>query len=55
MNKLYYIWLRFGVKMKWVSPPYCATHDGNYSYMTKEEIEEWDNGGDPCHIAISVL
>ena len=55
MNKMYYIWLRIGVKMKWVSPPYCATHDGNYNYMTEEEVKEWDNGGDPCHLAISVL
>jgi hypothetical protein len=31
------------------------THQGNYDYMTEEERDEWDIGGDPCHIAISVL
>jgi hypothetical protein len=31
------------------------THDGGYDWMTEEEKEEWDAGGDPCHIAISVL
>lgn len=55
MNKLYYIWLNFGVKMGWISKPYCMTHDGNLDYMTEEEIDEWDNGGDPCHLTISVL
>jgi TPP-dependent pyruvate/acetoin dehydrogenase alpha subunit len=55
MNKLYYIWLRLGVRMKWISPPYCMTHDNNTKYMTEEEVEEWDSGGDPCHIAISVI
>jgi hypothetical protein len=31
------------------------THDGNYEYMTEEEREEWDEGGDPCHVVVSVL
>jgi len=31
------------------------THDGNYEYMTEEESKEWEEGGDPCHVAISVL
>jgi hypothetical protein len=31
------------------------THDGNYDWMTEEEKEEWDIGGDPCHLAISLL
>jgi hypothetical protein len=48
-------WLRLGVKMGWISKPYCMTHDGNYEYMTEEERKEWDEGGDPCHVAISIL
>ena len=42
-------WLLLGVKMGWISKPYCMTHDGNYEYMTEEEREEWDEGNDPCH------
>ena len=55
MNRFYYIWLRLGVKQGWISKPYCATHEGNYDYMNEEERNEWDEGGDPCHIAVSVL
>ena len=52
---MFNLWLNFGIKRGWISPPYCATHDGNYDYMTEEEREEWDAGGDPCHVSISVL
>ena len=55
MVLMFNLWLSFGIKKGWISPPYCATHDGNYDYMTEEEREEWDGGGDPCHVAISVL
>jgi hypothetical protein len=48
-------WLMFGVKRGWISKPYCATHDGTYDYMTEDELLEWNEGGDPCHVAISVL
>jgi hypothetical protein len=48
-------WLHLGIKMGWISKPYCMTHDGNYEYMTEEERKEWDDGGDPCHVAISIL
>jgi hypothetical protein len=40
-------WLQLGIKMGWISKPYCMTHDGNYEYMTEEERKEWDDGGDP--------
>ena len=30
-------WLYIGVKMGWISMPYCNTHDGGYEYMTEEE------------------
>jgi hypothetical protein len=52
---MYKYWLMFGIKRGWISPPYCATHDGNFEYMTEEELYEWNEGGDPCHVAISVL
>ena len=52
---MFRLWLRVGVKAGWISAPYCATHDGNYNYMTEEEAREWDEGGDPCHLTISLL
>jgi hypothetical protein len=52
---MYKYWLLFGMKRGWISPPYCSTHDGNFDYMTEEELYEWNEGHDPCHIAISVL
>lgn len=42
------IWLSNGIERGWVTPPYCNTHDGGYEYMGEEEVEEWDQGGDPC-------
>ena len=54
-GRFFYFWLNIGVKAGWVSWPYCATHYGNYEYMTEEERVEWDEGNDPCHVAISVL
>ena len=57
MNREWFLnlWLYVGIKLGYVSKPYCATHEGNYEYMTEEEREEWDNDGDPCHVAVSVL
>ena len=52
---IFNLWLRYGIKRKWISSPYCMTHEGNYEYMTDEEREEWDAGGDPCHISISLI
>lgn len=49
------LWLRIGILAGWASMPYCATHDGGYEYMTDEEREDWDAGGDPCHVAVSIL
>lgn len=48
-------WLRIGIRAGWISKPYCATHDGNYEYMSEDERKEWDEGGDPCHYAMSML
>lgn len=42
------IWLQNGIDRGWVTPPYCNTHDGGYEYFTKEEQDEWEDGGDPC-------
>ena len=55
MDKLCWYWLRIGIKMKWISTPYCMTHDGGYQYMTEEEHQEWEEGGDPCQVVATML
>jgi hypothetical protein len=47
-------WLQVGLENKWISPPFCFTHDGDM-YMTDEEQQEWEDGGDPCCSVIKVL
>ena len=41
------IWINNGIERGWITEPFCNTHDGD-PYMSEEEIEEWDQGGDPC-------
>lgn len=41
------IWLSNGIERGWVTEPFCSTHDGD-PYMSEEEQEEWEAGGDPC-------
>ena len=48
-------WLWVGMRANYISKPYCATHDGNYEYMSEEERHEMDEGYDPCHSVVSVL
>ena len=55
VDEMYGLWLRYGIKKGWVSPPYCNTHDGGYEYMTEEEHAEWEAGGDPCAVVLRVL
>lgn len=40
-------WIQKGIDEGWISKPFCTTHDGD-PYMTKEEEEQWEEGGDPC-------
>lgn len=47
-------WLDFGIEKGWVSPSFCHTHDGD-PYMTDEEAQEWEDGGDPCMFVIKIL
>ena len=46
-------WLDHGQKQGWVSDMFCNTHDGGP--MTDEEMQEWDEGGDPCAFHIKVM
>jgi hypothetical protein len=47
-------WLEQGIANKWVSDPFCHTHDGD-PYMTEEEEKEWEEGGDPCMYVLKLL
>lgn len=47
-------WLIRGINRGWVTDSFCNTHDGD-PFMTLEEEEEWDRGGDPCMVVLKVL
>jgi hypothetical protein len=47
-------WMTIGIENGWVSEPFCYTHDGD-PYMTEEEEQEWEDGGDPCAPVIKLL
>jgi hypothetical protein len=51
-SKLFWMWLNFGMNRKWISGPVCSTHE--CFDQTDEELKEWDEGGDPCIVAIRV-
>ncbi len=44
------IWLKSGYDRGWITDVFCNTHDG--SPMTEEEMQEWDEGGDPCSFQV---
>lgn len=45
-------WLALGVSRGWISEVCCETHDG--LPWTDEEMEDWENGWDPCMPAVRV-
>lgn len=47
-------WLQVGIDKGWVTEPFCYTHDGD-PYMSEEEQQEWEDGGDPCAPVIKIL
>ena len=47
------IWLSNGIERGWVTEPFCNTHDGD-PYMTDEEQQEWEEGGDPCQVVLKI-
>lgn len=49
------IWLANGIEKGWISDPYCVTHDGGLEYMSEEELEDWDQGGDPCQHVVRIM
>ena len=46
------IWLKNGFDRGWVSDVFCNTHDG--PPMDEEEMQEWDEGGDPCSFQVKI-
>jgi hypothetical protein len=42
----FFEWRDLGIFNKWISEPFCDTHDSGY--MTDEEEVAWENGEDPC-------
>lgn len=52
-EKEFDIWLENGIERGWVTPPFCNTHEGD-PYMTQEEEDEWEAGGDPCQVIIKI-
>ncbi len=47
-------WINDGIDNGWISEPFCYTHDGD-PYMTEEEEQEWEDGGDPCCPVLKIL
>lgn len=47
------IWLQNGVDRGWVTDPFCNTHEGD-TFMTDEEMQEWEEGGDPCQVVLKI-
>lgn len=45
-------WIELGVKNKFCSKPICNTHEG--PPMSEEELNEFDEGFDPCIHVIRV-
>lgn len=39
-------WYQHGIKMKWIGPVTCDTHEG--VGLTEAEEQEFEDGGDPC-------
>jgi hypothetical protein len=48
------IWLNNGIERRWVTEPFCNTHEGD-PYMSEEETKEWEEGGDPCQVVIKII
>ena len=47
------IWLDNGIQRGWITEPFCNTHEGD-PFMSDEEAQEWEEGGDPCQVVIKI-
>ena len=53
MDLEFEVWLKNGYDRGWISDVFCNTHDG--PPLTEEEMQEWDEGGDPCSFQVKVI
>lgn len=51
--KEFEIWLQNGIDRGWITDPFCSTHDGD-PYMTEEDAQAWEEGGDPCMVCVKL-
>ena len=54
-SKDFWKWFQEGIDNEWITETFCQTHDGGYGYMTDEERDEWEDGGDPCMTVTRVV
>ena len=52
-GKEFEIWINNGIDRGWITEPFCSTHDGD-PYMSDEEAQAWEEGGDPCCIVVKI-
>lgn len=48
----FFKWLQIGIDSGWCSEVACDTHD--IVPMTDEEMEEWEEGYDPCIFVVRI-
>jgi len=53
-DKEFEIWINNGIERGWITEPFCNTHEGD-PYMSEEEAQEWEEGGDPCQVVIKII
>jgi len=53
-DKEFEIWLDNGIERGWITEPFCNTHEGD-PYMSEEEAQEWEEGGDPCQVVVKII
>jgi len=46
-------WMQYGYQQGWISDVFCDTHEG--PPLNDEQMQEFDDGGDPCVFCIKVL
>lgn len=55
LNNDFWNWFQEGIKNNWITESFCMTHDGGMGVMSDEELQEWEDGGDPCMTVTRVI
>jgi hypothetical protein len=50
----FFEWRDYGIEKGWISDPFCNTHVGD-PFMSDEEAQEWEEGGDPCMVVFKIF